>query len=115
MQELGTNGETIVVGAGRDVLERGFAGVVVARPIGMTSRAAAWNASSSMAENAFRVVEQTTGDLTDRTGDLGVADDWASAFQFDVGDVPAGEERWVAIVVSLIMETRSAAPPCRAG
>ncbi len=100
MQELGTNGETVVVGAGRDVLERGFAGVVVARPIGMTSRAAAWNATSSMAENAFRVVEQTTGDLTDRTGDLGVADDWASALQFDVGDVPAGEERWVAVVVA---------------
>lgn len=100
MQELATNGETVVVGAGRDVLERAFAGVVVARPIGMTSRAAAWNASSSMADNAFRVVDQTTGDLTDRTGDLGVADDWASAFQFDVGDVPAGEQRWVAVVVA---------------
>jgi GH15 family glucan-1,4-alpha-glucosidase len=100
MQELPANGETIVIGANRDVLERAFAGVVVARPVGTTSRVAAWNPSSSTTQNAFRVVDQTTGDLTERTGDLGVAEDWASAFQFDVGDLPAGEERWVAVVVA---------------
>lgn len=100
MQELGTNGETVVVGAGRDLLERGFAGVVVARPLGGASKASAWNATSALADNAFRVVAQTTNDLTDRTGDLGVADDWASAFQFDVGDLAPGQERWVAVVVA---------------
>lgn len=99
MQELAANGETVVISAGRDILERAFAGVVVARPLGTASRAAAWHPGSSLAENAFRVVEQTTGDLTDRAGDLGVADDWASGFQFDVGDLPAGEERWVGVAV----------------
>lgn len=100
MQDVGANGETVVVGAGRDVLERGFAGVVVARPLGSVTKASAWNATSAMGDNAFRVVAQTTGDLSDRAGDLGVADDWATAFQFDVGDVPAGQERWAAVVVA---------------
>lgn len=100
MQDVGANGETVVVGAARDVLERGFAGVVVARPVGPATKASAWNPTSAMGDNAFRVVEQTTGDLTDRAGDLGVADDWATAFQFDLGDVPQGQERWAAVVVA---------------
>ncbi|MDX2010392.1 MAG: glycosyl hydrolase [Myxococcaceae bacterium] len=100
MQELGVTGETVVVKANRDVEERAFAGVVVARPLGATPRVAAWNQTSPAQDNGFQVVAQTTGDLPNRTGDLGVGDDWASAFQFDVGDVPAGAERWVAVVVA---------------
>lgn len=100
MQELGTTGETISVRANRDVEERAFAGVVVARPLGPAPRVAAWNADSAPADNGFRVVAQTSGDLLNRTGDLGVGDDWASAFQFDLGDVGPGEERWVAVVVA---------------
>lgn len=88
MHELQTNGETITIGAGRDVLERGFAGVVVARPVGAT-KASAWNPSSTNADNGFRVVEQTTNDLSDRSGDLGVADDWATAFQSGTADLAA--------------------------
>lgn len=99
MTDLAANGETVAVGANKDLLERAFAGVVVARPLSPPSRVAAWTPGSSNAENAFRVVAQTTADLVDRSGDLGVADDWASAFQFDAGDLPAGEERWVAVAV----------------
>jgi GH15 family glucan-1,4-alpha-glucosidase len=99
MQELQTNGETITIAAGRDVLERGFAGVVVARPLG-ASKASAWNASSTAADNGFRVVDQTMNDLSDRSGDLAVADDWASAFQSDTADLAAGQERWFAVVVA---------------
>lgn len=100
MQELGVTGETVVVKPNRDVEERAFAGVVVARPLGATPRVAAWNQTSPAPDNGFQVVAQTTGDLQNRMGDLGVRDDWASAFQFDLGDVPAGGERWVAVVVA---------------
>lgn len=98
-QELQSNGESVTIAAGRDVLERGFAGVVVARPLGAT-KASAWNPSSTAADNAFRVVEQTTNDLNDRAGDLGVADDWASAFQSDTADLAPGQERWFGVVVA---------------
>lgn len=100
MQELGVTGETVAVKPNRDVEERAFAGAVVARPVGPTPRVAAWNQASGASENGFQVVAQSMGDLANRSGDLGVGDDWASAFQFDLGDVPAGGERWVAVVVA---------------
>jgi uncharacterized protein (TIGR03382 family) len=101
MQKLQANGETVAVSPNRDVAERGFAGVVVARPLGPVSRAAAWNGSSTSAQNAYAVVSAGgTADLVDRSGDLGVADDWATAFQFDVGTLQPGADAWVAVVVA---------------
>lgn len=98
MQEVGANGERINVTSALDMEERGFAGVVVARPLGPVARASAWNGTTPPAENGFRVVEQGgVGDLAARTGDLGVADDWAGAFQFDVGTLAPGQERWVGV------------------
>lgn len=100
MQELMANGETIVVDASRDVLERGFAGVVAARPVGGVARVSAWNGATPQSDNGFRIVDQGgTGNLVDRMpADLGAADDWATAFQFDLGTLNAGEEKWVAVV-----------------
>lgn len=100
-QELASNGETVVISGARDVEERGFAGVVVARPVGAVTRAAAWNPSSPAAQNAYQVVNGGgVGDLVDRTGDLGVSDDWATGFQFDVGALQPGQSAWVAVVVA---------------
>ncbi len=100
MSKLQANGETIVVHAGRELEERGFAGVVVSRPIGPVSKAAAWTPASTAAENGFRVVNETQGELLDRSGALPTGDDWASAFQFDLGDLAPGQSQWVAVVVA---------------
>jgi hypothetical protein len=100
MQEIGFTGETVSVDASRDIEERAFAGVVVARPLGPVTRTSAWNSASPPTDNAFRIVEQTAGELSSRTGDFGVGDDWASAFQFDMGDLAPGQEAWAAVVVA---------------
>lgn len=95
-QELMSNAETVVIANG-DVFERGFAGVVGTRPLG-TATATAWNAASPSGDNAFLTVRDTMNGLAARDGDLGVADDWASAFQFDLGDVAPGAEVCAGIV-----------------
>lgn len=101
MQKLQPNGETVVVSPNHDVEERAFAGVVVARPVGAVSRVAAWTPTSPMANNAWQVVNAGgSTDLVDQSGNLGAADDWATAFQFDVGTLPAGSDAWVAVVVA---------------
>ncbi|MBK7864095.1 MAG: glycosyl hydrolase [Archangiaceae bacterium] len=86
----GVNGETVVVAGNRDLLERAFAGVTVTRPLGPVTHALAWNPGS--AANGYTVVQSTTNDFPDSVGDLGVADDWASGFQFAAGE-------WVGLAV----------------
>ncbi len=93
--ELASNGETVVITPTGDVFERAFAGVVGTRPLG-TAIATAWNPGS--AENGYVTVRDTTNSLTARAGDLGVADDWATALQFDLGAVAAGAEQCVGVV-----------------
>lgn len=101
MAELGATGETVTVAANKDVLERAFAGVVVARPIGGSSvRASAWNGGTPMNESGFNVVQSTTGDLVERTGDLGVGDDWASAYQLELGTLAPGAKAYAAVVLA---------------
>lgn len=101
MQKLQPNGETVVVSTNHDIEERAFAGAVVARPVGSVSRAAAWTPSSPTANNAWQVVNAGgTTNLVDQSGNLGPADDWATAYQFDIGALPAGGDAWVAVVVA---------------
>lgn len=95
-QELESSGETIVVGDG-DVFERGFAGVVGTRALGAAT-ATAWNPATPQSENGYVIVRDTVGPLVARDGDLGVADDWASAFQFDLGTLAAGAEACAGVV-----------------
>lgn len=101
MQKLQPNGETVVISGNHDVEERAFAGVVVSRPVGTVSRVAAWTSTSPMANNAWQVVNAGgSTDLVGQSGNLGAADDWATAYQFDVGTLPAGSDAWVAVVVA---------------
>lgn len=95
-QELDSENETIVITNG-DVFERGFAGVVGTRALG-ASTVAAWNPNSAANENAYLVVRDTTNAITPRAGDLGVANDWASAFQFNLGTIAAGSEACAGVV-----------------
>ncbi|MBL8949142.1 MAG: glycosyl hydrolase [Myxococcaceae bacterium] len=92
----GVNGETVVVAANRDVLERAFAGVVVTRPLGAVQHALAWNPSSPAGNNGYQLVQTGSGDYPDSSGDLGVADDWASAYQFGV----SGADVWLGVAVA---------------
>jgi GH15 family glucan-1,4-alpha-glucosidase len=98
--DIGANGESVTIQPNRDIEERGFAGVMVTRLVGGASRVGAWNQASSPTENVFRVVDSTMGDVPSKMGDLGVADDWAHAYQVDLGDIAPGQTRWVAIVVA---------------
>ncbi|MBX7097036.1 MAG: glycosyl hydrolase [Myxococcaceae bacterium] len=99
---VGTNGETVVTTPEKDIEERGFAGVVLARPVGFAQAALAWNGGSASGDNGFQLVQAGgTTDFPSRdTGNLGVANDWASGFQFSVGTMAGGEERWLAVVVA---------------
>jgi GH15 family glucan-1,4-alpha-glucosidase len=99
MTDLSANGETVVVSAANDVFERGFAGVVGQRPLG-TAIASAWNQGTPQAENGFFIVRDTQGDLPARAGDLGVATDWASALQFNLGALSVGGEQCVGVVTA---------------
>jgi MYXO-CTERM domain-containing protein len=101
MAETGSNGETLVVETNRDLSERGFAGVVVARPVGPVGHALGWNASTAAAQNGYQIVQGGGAtDLGDSSGDLGVANDSASALQFDLGTLAPGGEAWAAVVVA---------------
>ncbi|MFZ5443119.1 MAG: glycoside hydrolase family 15 protein, partial [Myxococcota bacterium] len=100
MADLSSNGETVTITAGHDVFERGFAGVVGLRPVGSGALATAWTPSSAAAQNGFLVVRDTAGDLPARSGDLGVASDWASAVQLPLGTLQPGAERCAAVVVA---------------
>ena len=96
--DLGANGETVVI-EGSDVSERGFAGVVVVRPLGAATPTA-WNPSTPAGENGFLLVRDGSADLPARSGDLGVADDWATALQFDLGAIPANTTRCAGLVAA---------------
>jgi hypothetical protein len=83
MTTIAANGETLTFDVSHDVLERAFAGVVVARPLGTVTHAFGWNGASAPAQNGYQIVQNGgSTDLGDCSGELAVADDSASAFQF---------------------------------
>lgn len=92
----GVNGETVVVATNKDILERAFAGVVVARPLGAVQHALAWNPGTAATSNGYQIVQTSTADYPDSAGDLGVSDDWASAFQFPV----TAADAWLGVAVA---------------
>lgn len=101
LAEIGENGETIenAGGPGVDLAERAFAGVVVARALAPVAHAGASNAATAAAQNVFAIVDGGgTSDLPDLVGAAPTADGSVSAYQFDVGTLGAGDERWVGVV-----------------
>ncbi|WP_163786448.1 glycoside hydrolase family 15 protein [Myxococcus vastator] len=97
MADLDENGETVEL-SGDDFVEKGFAGVLVARPLGAVARKAAWLSATTGAQNAYTVVNGGGGqDLRDFTAQPSAGTGWATAYQFNLGDIPAGAERWVGV------------------
>lgn len=97
MAELDENGETVEL-SGNDFVEKGFAGVVVARPLGTAARKAAWLSSAADGSNGFSVVNGGgTQDLREFTAQPSAGTGWATAYQFNLGDIPAGQERWAGV------------------
>ncbi len=101
MENLSGENESISIESDRRIVESGFAGRVVIAPLGVPMRVSAWNLASALNENGYEVVRGGgTTDLVNQSGTLGSANDWASAYQFDVGDIAPGEEQWVGLVAS---------------
>lgn len=103
LAEIGEQGETVVWdgASGTDFLERGFAGVVVTRALGSVVHHGASNAGSPAAENVFAIVEAGgSSDLPDHEGESAPADGWVTAYQFEIGEIPAGAEKWVGVIAA---------------
>ncbi|WP_044889950.1 glycoside hydrolase family 15 protein [Myxococcus hansupus] len=97
MADLEENGETVEL-SGNDFVEKGFAGVVVAHPLGAVARKSAWLSSTTGSQNAYTVVNGGGGqDLQEFTAQPSPGTGWATAYQFNLGDIPAGAERWVGV------------------
>ncbi|MBZ4422624.1 glycoside hydrolase family 15 protein [Myxococcus sp. RHSTA-1-4] len=98
MAELEENGETVEL-SGNVFSEKGFAGVLASRPLGTVARRAAWQSSATGSQNGFNVVNNGGGqDLQDFTAQPSAGTGWATAYQFNLGDLAAGAERWVGVV-----------------
>ncbi len=94
-QEIQANGETITFdgsGGKADFLERAFAGVVVARPLAPVAHRGAGTGGQ-----LFEIVKNG-GDFPDNTPAANAQDDSVSAYQFDLGDIAPGAERWCGVV-----------------
>ena len=94
-QDIQANGETITFdgsGGKADFLERAFAGVVVARPLAPVAHRGAGTGGQ-----LFDIVKGG-GDLPDNTPSPDAHDDSVSAYQFDLGDIAPGAERWCGVV-----------------
>jgi hypothetical protein len=101
MADLAENGETVEAPGATDVLERAFAGVVVARPLGPLKRRSAWLGTAPAASNGYQLVAAgAPADLPPLTGTTAVADGWASGFQFELGTLAAGAQAWAATVIA---------------
>ena len=100
--EIGEQNETVSYdgAAGRhDLLERAFAGVVVARPLGTVAHHAGSSSLSPPNQNIYAIVNGGAAvDLPDLAGQAPTANGSISGFQFDLGDLAAGDERWVGVV-----------------
>jgi hypothetical protein len=97
--DIDENGET-VLRDGDLFVERAFAGVIVARPLGAVARRSAWNLASPASENAYSVVNGGgTADLPDWAGPTSSAGTgWATAYQFNLGNIAPGAEAWAGVV-----------------
>ncbi|MCE9671664.1 glycoside hydrolase family 15 protein [Myxococcus stipitatus] len=97
MSDIDENGETVELN-GNDFAEKGYAGAVVARPLGAVARKAAWVSTATGSGNAYTVVNNGGGqDLQDFTAAPSAANGWATAYQFNLGDIAAGAEKWAGV------------------
>jgi hypothetical protein len=98
-QDIAANGETIDFDGSpghADFLERAFAGVVVARPLGAVAHHGTSNPTSAI--KVYDVVNNGgTTDLPDLNGPGTTADDSVSAYQWNVGSLMPGAEAWVGV------------------
>ncbi|MFP2906053.1 glycoside hydrolase family 15 protein [Pyxidicoccus sp. 3LFB2] len=98
MAETDENGETVEL-TGDVFSEKGFAGVLAARPLGAVARKAAWLSTATGSQNGYSVVNGGGGqDLQDFTAQPASGNGWATAYQFNLGDIAAGAERWAGVV-----------------
>jgi GH15 family glucan-1,4-alpha-glucosidase len=97
-EDLGENGETATFEATTGTLaERGFAGVVVARPLAAPSRHAASFAGADAGNNLFAIVDSGTTDFPNLSGEAAVHDGTVTGFQWNLGTIPAGGKQWVGV------------------
>jgi uncharacterized protein (TIGR03382 family) len=97
MAETDENGETVEL-SGDVFSEKGFAGVVSARPLGAVARKAAWLGTATGSQNGFNVVNGGgSGDLQDFTAQPSPGSGWVTAYQYTLGDIAAGAEKWVGV------------------
>ncbi|MCP3143942.1 glycoside hydrolase family 15 protein [Pyxidicoccus xibeiensis] len=97
MAETDENGEAVEL-AGDVFSEKGFAGVLVAHPLGTVARRAAWLAGATGDASGYDVVNGGgTKDLQAYETAPAVGTGWATAYQFTLGDIPAGAERWAGV------------------
>lgn len=101
-QEIGDEFETIVYDASHDSFqERGFAGVVVTRALGASTRHGASHANSSPSQNVWQVVESGgTADIPNLGGAGPTENNSVSAFQRDIGNLAAGDEAWFGVITA---------------
>ena len=100
MQDIGENGETVIYSGGGqpEFIERAFAGAVLARALAPVARHGASNSASPAAQNVYQIVNNGgSADLPDHNGQSLPGDGWVTAFQWDLGTLAAGEERWVGV------------------
>ena len=97
--DIDANGETIAfdgTNGHADLLERGFAGVIAGRALGAPSHHG--SSDPNAAVKIFDVVNNGgTNDLPDLDGEAATADDSVSGFQWDFGDLAAGDEKWAGV------------------
>jgi hypothetical protein len=97
--DIGENGETlerVVDASGQAFVERGFAGVVASRALGDVV-----HYGTAPGGSPFAVVDGGgSADLPDNPPSATAVDGAVGAWQFDLGDLAAGEEAWVAVVVA---------------
>lgn len=92
------NGETVIFDASGkgDFVERGFAGAVVARPLGALSHHGATYPGSP--GNVYTIVNNGgSQNLPDLSGQAPIGNGSVSAYQFDFGALSPGEERWAGV------------------
>ena len=101
-EDIGENGETVsfdAMGGNDDLLERGFAGVIAARPLGVVAHHAGSYGAAPAASNIYQIVAGGAAvDLPDLNVEAPVHDGSVSGYQFDLGDLAAGAEKWVGVV-----------------
>ncbi|QSQ21937.1 glycosyl hydrolase [Pyxidicoccus parkwayensis] len=98
MSETDENGETVEL-SGDVFSEKGFAGVLVAKPLGAVAKKAAWLGTATGSANGYNVVNGGgLQDLQDYTAQPAAGTGWATGYQFNLGDIAAGAEKWAGVV-----------------